>query len=45
MNWDMWLMGLIAGVSSGVLITYPIAYHRGWLAGYARHKNIMRGGD
>lgn len=44
MDWYNYLMGAIVGASLSFLV-YPIAYHRGWMAGYNRHKNIMRGGD
>ncbi len=38
------ICGFITGVSVCAIV-YPIAYHRGWLAGYARYKRISRGGE
>lgn len=38
MGWDMWFAGFFAGASL-CLVVYPIAYHRGWLAGFNRRKN------
>lgn len=43
-GWDWYFLGMIAGAALSFLV-YPFAYHRGWMAGFNRHKNIMRGGD